>query len=519
MAQVGITIQDLQGLARVGKEEAIETLTALGFPTEELADGTLDVEVTPNRPDALSVEGIARALRAYMGGKPDRYDVGKPSVSVVVDKSVLPVRPAFCGAVVRGIRMDDSLLRSLMQLQEKLHETLGRKRRKVAIGIHDMARVRPPFRYFACGQDGVSFAPLEMGRRMTPGEILRLHEKGLAYAHLVGKLCPMITDSDGEVLSFPPIINGERTRLSEKSQTLFIDCTGTDGAAVRQAASIICAALADRGGKIEGILINGKPCGILAEKRRSIPLAKAETLLGVKIGKSKCAALLSRMGYLVSGSSLFVPGYRTDILDDVDVIEDIAIAHGFNNFEPTLPAAATIGSERPQDLCHEAMVGLGYDEAVTWLLSNGGMAGNAKLPPAPAARIENPLTADFTLFRQAIIPNLLNVLSESKNERLPIRIYEVGPVATPHLGKRLAFASMHPKASFSEIKGAVCALCETLGWEAGFEAAEYGPYAHGRCAKVLINGTGAGFFGEIAPEVLVAFGLEQPCCACEISIE
>ncbi|MCX6772468.1 MAG: phenylalanine--tRNA ligase beta subunit-related protein [Candidatus Micrarchaeota archaeon] len=239
MAQVQITHEDLNGLISVSKNEAIETLTMLGFPTEVMEDGRLNVEVTPNRPDALCVEGIARVLECYKSGKPSIYEVAKPEIEVAVDRSVESVRPAFGCAVVRRVPMNDALLKSLMQLQEKLHETLGRKRRKVAIGIHDIDKVKPPFRYFACGREEIKFVPLERTEEMTPLEILKRHEKGMAYAHLVSERCPMITDAKGDVLSFPPIINGELTKLTVDTINIFIDCTGTSHDAVKQAVNLV----------------------------------------------------------------------------------------------------------------------------------------------------------------------------------------------------------------------------------------------------------------------------------------
>ena len=519
MAQLQIELPDLQELVSVEKKEAIDTLTMLGFPTEEMEDGRLNVEVTPNRPDALCVEGIARVLRCYKTGKPAKYKIGKPKVSIAVDSSVLSIRPAFGGAVVRGVKMTDPLVRSIMQVQEKLHETLGRKRRKVAIGIHDLDKVKPPFRYFACGRKDVSFVPLDKTGKMTPEEILKSHSKGIDYAHLVGESCPMITDSKGAVLSFPPIINGELTKLTQKSTNLFIDTTGTSEEAVRQAVNILVAMLADRGGAVEEINVNGKAYPLLEEHEMKLPVAESEKLLGVKLGKAKVASLLGKLGHRVAGAKVFVPGYRADVIHAVDLVEDVAIAYGYNNFEPSIPTASTVGREEPENACHDALVGLGYDEVMSWTLSNPAIAKKAKLPQTQAIEIENPLTEDFATFRTAILPNLLTILGESKNEKLPIRIYEVGSVGTPKLEQRLSFASMHPKASFSEIKGVLLSLAESLGMKVEIKKEEFGPFIPGRCAAVYVDGKKAGFIGEIAPEVLVGFNLEQPVCAAEIKLE
>ncbi len=518
MAQLQFALQDLQELVSVEKEQAMDMLTMLGFPTELTADGLLNVEVTPNRPDCLCVEGLARTLRCYLQEKPSAYHIAPARIQVSKDASVSSVRPAFGCAVVRGIRMTDSLLRSLLQVQEKLHETLGRKRRKVAIGIHDLGKVAPPFRYFACGKEDVSFVPLDKGEKMTPLEILARHEKGMAYSHLVGEKCPMITDSSGQVLSFPPIINGELTRLSGATMEVFIECTGISEQAVKSAVNIICAALAERGGKLEEVLLEGKPYPLLQETKWALPVKESERLLGMKLSDKQVSDLLVKMGHRVEGNSVYVPGYRIDVMNEVDLIEDVAIAYGFNNFEPKLPQAATVGHADPEPPYHELLIGLGYDEAITWLLSNANLSEKALLPAGQAVGIENPLSEDCTMFRRAILPNLLAALSGSKNEKLPIRIYEIGPVASPQLEDRLAIASMHPKASFSEIKGLVFSLAKKVGKKADVVAEEFGPFLKGRCAALYLDGKKSGYLGEIAPQALSNFDLEQPVCAAEIRI-
>ena len=518
MAQVQFPFDDLKELVDIRKEHAVETLSMLGFPTEIMEDGALNVEVTPNRPDALCVEGVARVLRCYMSGKPAEYEIGKPEIDAVVDKSIVDVRPAFGGAVVRNLRMTDARLRSLMQLQEKIHETLGRKRRKVSIGIHDLDKVKPPFRFFACGREEIKFVPLDRTEEMTPLEILKRHEKGMAYAHLVGSACPMITDSKGDVLSFPPIINGELTKLTESTRNVFIDTQGTSESGVRQAVSIVASVLAEQGGKIEMVNINGKPYEILQEQKWALPVKESERLLGVKLTHAQVAEFLSKMGHRVSGNTVHVPGYRTDVINEVDLIEDVAIGYGFNNFEPSLPGFSSIGGFFPESACHEIMVGLGFDEAVTWTLSNPSLSAKANGTQAHSLEIENPITEDFTQFRTSMLPNLLSVLADSRNERLPIRIYESGPVAAPHLEGRLAFLSMHAKASFSEIKGAVSAIASALGSSVEFAPDDAGAFIPGRCASIVLDGKKAGTMGEVSPEVLSNFGLEQPVCAAELKI-
>jgi phenylalanyl-tRNA synthetase beta chain len=518
MAQLQITLTDLNELVSIGEQEAIDTLTMLGFPTEKTESGELDVEVTPNRPDALCVEGIARALRCYKTGQPVAYQIGRSGIDIRVDPSVREVRPFIGGACVRGVRLTDSALRSSMQLQEKLHETLGRKRRKSAIGLYDADVLKPPFRYFACGREDVSFVPLERAESMTPLEILRRHPKGMDYAHLVGDLCPMIEDAKGDILSFPPIINGESSRVKPETGNLFIEATGTSQEAVLHAVSIVASALAERGGRVEEITIDGAPYKILQERAWMLPVKESERLLGMPFTHEQVASLLLKMGYRVEGEHAYSAGYRADIMNEVDLIEDVAIAYGFNNFEPRLPSVATVGGQAAESPYHQLLVGLGFDEAVTWTLSNAEMEKKAGIPHGQRAEIENPLTADFTQLRASILPNLLAALADSKDEKLPIKLYEIGPVADTALRQSLCIASMHAKASFAEIKGTVLSLAESTGKSAEVREAGYGTFMKGRCAKLFIDGVEAGFFGEVAPEVLAAFGLEQPVCAAEIAL-
>ena len=264
--------------------------------------------------------------------------------------------------------------------------------------------------------------------------------------------------------------------------------------------------------------LDGKPYKLLEEKKWPLPVKESERLLGVKFSEAQVSGLLQKMGYRAEGNHAFAPGYRVDVMSEVDLVEDVAIAYGFNNFEPRLPSASTVGRANPESPFHEIMVGLGFDEAITWLLSNKELEARAGLEDGQRLEIENPLTAEFAAFRSAILPGLLSVLSESRNEKLPIRLYEIGPVARPHLEERLALVSMHPKASFAEIKGLALSMAESSGRKAEAKKGHSGPFVKGRCAELYLDGKKAGFFGEIAPEVLSGFGLEQPVCAAEIRI-
>ena len=213
------------------------------------------MEFFPDRPDLLSTEGVARALGAFTEQELGlvEYKTRKPSTNIVVSSKVLDIRPHVLGGIVRGIKLDDTAIKCLMELQEKLHVTLGRKRSKVSIGIHDLGKLVAPFNYTTCSPHEPAFVPLQKDYEMTPEEILKEHPKGIEYAHLLEEFSeyPLITDSNGEVASMPPIINGSLTTITEETTEVLIDVTGLDFNAVESCLNIVAAALVERGGEIE----------------------------------------------------------------------------------------------------------------------------------------------------------------------------------------------------------------------------------------------------------------------------
>ena len=273
MPKAEFSFSELQRL--LGKKRSIqelrEEIPMLGVDLESIDEEKLIVEIFPNRPDMLSVEGFARALRGKLGIETGLVSpkIESSGITLKVDSSVSAVRPYVTAAVVRGITINDQNLRSLMDLQEKLHITHGRRRRKVAIGVHDLSKVAPPFTYKAVKPESVSFIPLDMSTPMNLKQILSDHPKGRDYAWTLEKaeVYPIILDINGDVLSFPPIINGELTRVTEETKDLFIDVTGTDEKAINLAVNILVHAFADMGGSIYSVDVKASPEGGRPTKR------------------------------------------------------------------------------------------------------------------------------------------------------------------------------------------------------------------------------------------------------------
>jgi len=255
MPTTEFAFRELSGL--LGKkyrpQDIRDNISMLGVDIECINEEKVVMEVFPNRPDLLGVEGFARALKGILGienGLPS-YEADSSGVKLYVDPSVRKVRPCICAGIVRQVSLDGGRLVSLMNIQEKLHITHGRNRKKVAIGVHDMSKVEGPFLYTAVKPSDISFVPLDMDEKMDLAAVLERHPKGREYAWTLEGMekYPIILDKNRNVLSFPPVINGNLTRVSESTKDILIDVTGTDQKAVSQALNILVTAILDRGGK------------------------------------------------------------------------------------------------------------------------------------------------------------------------------------------------------------------------------------------------------------------------------
>jgi len=531
---------DLMG-AEVSREVLRERLPMLGAELRdaEVSSDELSFEFFPDRPDLYSVEGIARALKAFLGSEREMrsYSTDESDVALNVDLSVNEVRPHIWSGLVEGVTITDPLIKSMMDLQEKLHLTLGRNRRKVAIGIHDYRTVRQPFTYKAVRPNELSFVPLQGHRSMTPAEILTDHEKGRAYAFVLeGKeRYPIIVDRDGEVLSFPPVINGVTTAVTEDTKDIFVDCTGTDINAVMQAVNILVTALADRGATVKTVAIHreGKVLRApdLSPREWTLDPDQVNRWLGTSLSVEEMIGCLARAGHgaVRAGTQIraFVPPYRGDVLHPVDLAEDVAIGYGFEKFGQALPKRATFARE--DDLVafgrevKSVLIGLGYFEVVTLSLSNPREQAVATLPGSEgkAVALKNPVSEDHVLVRTSLLPSLMAILRKNKHRELPQRLFEVGDVVLDLKNTTLlAGMTTHAKAGFTEVKSVVQSVLAALGLEAEVEKAEHPTFLEGRCAS-LSSGEERhlGVLGEVSPEALEVFELRHPAGAFELDLE
>jgi phenylalanyl-tRNA synthetase beta chain len=327
MPVVEVDPDELRTLAGAGDKpdaELKEDLFSLGLEFEgETEDGGFELEFAPDRLDRLSVEGIARSLRYQYGHDRGIYvpETNDAEWAIEVDGSVPEERPYVTGAVVRGLDLDESRLESLIQLQEKLHATMGRGRAKGAIGVHDLAMLKgqrvgdeggetdgtgatnatKTITYRGVAPDGDRFVPLDGDSDHTPAEVLETHPTGDEYADLVEGLdrYPAIYDDIG-LFSFPPVINGTRTEVDEGSRDLLVEMTGTDQWTIDRMLAIVCYALDARGGRIEDVEVRYGDRELLrpdlSTETKRVAHNRIERTLGIDIPGTDVVDLLERAG-------------------------------------------------------------------------------------------------------------------------------------------------------------------------------------------------------------------------------
>jgi phenylalanyl-tRNA synthetase beta chain len=538
----------------ISKDQLIDMLPMIGSDIEYYDDEMVKVEFFPNRPDYFSVEGIVRTVKGILGieeGLP-HYNLSKSEVTLTVDPELNDIRPYTSCCVVQGIFLDENKLKGLMDFQEDLHWVLGRDRKKVAIGIHNLDAVKPPFTYRAASPEEYSFVPLETTDKMSLKEILEDHKKGKKYAQLLDKFdkFPLITDSEDNVLSMPPIINGELTKLTEDTVNVLIDVTGTDERAVNFALNIIATSFAEAGGSIKTMDIIYQDRTVetpdLTPKKMYVNINNARSILGIDLSADDVVGMLHRVRLGAEAEdeeniAVFIPAYRIDILHEVDIIENIAIGYCFRKIEAELPEVATVAypdiSKIFENRVREIMIGMGFYEVMSLMLTSESQHYvNMRLDEDEHVKVAQPISQDRTMIRTSLMNGLMEFLEDNKHEELPQKIFEVGDVVYIDsdtetgtvIRKKIACAVTHSSANFTEIKSITDSFVSNIGLKMKLEPFEHPSFIKGRCAAFngvyedvdgnvdVTKGSVNGFFGELDPEVITSFGLEYPVVAFEI---
>jgi phenylalanyl-tRNA synthetase beta chain len=519
----------------IGKlDEKMQNKVAMfGTPIENLNDKEIEVEVFANRPDLLSYHGFKRAFLSFLGKQTGlrEYKINKPEKDyhITVEPSVNEVRPYVACAIVKGLKFDDEKIKEIIDMQEKLHLTMGRKRKKLAIGIYPLEKIKLPITFKAIEPDKIKFIPLESDREMSGLQILQKHPKGREYAHLLtGKSkFPIFVDAENNILSMPPIINSHSTgKVTSETTDLFIECSGFDFEALNKCLNIVVTNLAEMGGKIFEMEIHYKTKKItpnLSAEKMKISLENANSLLGMSFTEKDIKKLLENMGYNYNKGVVEIPPWRLDVLHEVDLIEDIAIAYGYENFIPQIPNIATEGKEDKRELIKkkiaEILSGLNILEVSNYhLTSKTEQFKNMMLPEENFIEVKESKT-EYTVLRKDLTHYLLKILSENVDVEYPQRIFEVGKVFTPKETENLALA-ISP-ANFTEARQIIEYLSRMMNIKLEISEPEKVPnyFIDGRTIAIKLENKSIGFLGEIHPKILKNWKIKMPVSLFEINLE
>lgn len=510
------------------------------------------------RPDIFDPGGMARYMRGFLGVRTGliEYAVDPPKLSVQVDPRTAgdeSYRPCISCAVLRNVKFDDERIKLLMNLQEDLHWALGRDRKLASIGVYDLDKLRTDrtFQYRAVGPDELRFVPLgfpltDPAASLTPREILKTHKTGKAYAHLLAKMqaYPLLTDGHGTVLSMPPIINSEATRVTMKTNQCFVDVTGLAQRTIDRALNILLSGLKEVMPelRIEAVNVEYASGKIVTPNFTPIEMTLATKTAADTIGANVSAAalmtLLERMGHGVSGSErddalrIRVPAWRNDIMHPVDLIEDAAVAYGYDKLAPELVPTFTVGIPRAIEersaVVRRIFTGLGFHQVMTLTLTNEASAFDKwGVPHDPrAVKIENPISSEQTLCRVSLLPGIIETLTINKQYDLPQHLFEVGDCsfvsAESETGARearfVAAAMIGPHVGYADIRAVADAFAREMTVRIDIRAADVPGFIAGRVAAIHAHGRWIGTMGELHPRCLEACGLRHAVAVLEVNL-
>jgi len=529
-------LQKLVG--KVSKKQISESLPFLGLDVESEDEKTVRVEYSPNRPDYSTDFGIALGLQGLLGIKTGaiKLKIKKSNqYKINATPSVSKIRPYVTGIMAKNGKINGDVLEQLIQMQEDLHMGIGRKRKKSSIGIHDLNKISFPLLYTTTTRNH-NFVPLNSEKELSVSEIIRDTQTGKDYGNLLGQSTqvPIIVDSNKKTVSFPPIINAAITTVTTKTKHLFVEVTGINKDDAEDMLSVVATILQSAGFALERIQISGAKNSSpkLQEKKMVVNSSLINQTLGLNLTTSKIISSLkkSRLDAVSRGKNIVctIPAYRFDIFGPMDLVEEVALGYGIQNFEPTVSPSQTIGQTNPVSLqlksLDQVMIGLGFLEALNSSLSSKRVLYDmTNRDSKKIISVLDSKSQEHTILRDFIFPGLIENLSRNIHASYPQKIFETGSIFNldnPVSEKtNLAVVSAHKDANFTEIKSVLeTALKIGFGIQIETKTAINPSFKNGHCANVIFNKNIIGIIGEIDSQIIDDYKIRVPVVGFEISL-
>ena len=541
MAKIKFSRDEFEKKVKITKEIE-EKISMFGTPFEGMNGDEVEIEVFPNRPDMLSLYGYLRAFEAFLGKKGKtgmtEYKISKSNYKMTVDKNIPGEWPFALACVVKGLKLDDAKIKDIIQLQEKLTGTMLRDRRKGGLGVYPLNKLKFPIKFEGRKSEEIIFRPLEMNDYITAGKILSLHPTGRRYADICEgwERFPVFVDANDVIMSMPPIINSHDVgRVGLATKDLFIEATGTDKDILQKALNILATSLAEMGGTIysvECIQKDGSKSMQPNLENANMKLGKdsVEEVLGIKLSEKEISEYLGRMGldYDSKTRNVAVPAWRCDIIHEYDLVEDIAIAHGYDKFDAAIPTddSSTGNESRKSKFSRkiaEILSGIGALEVSTYYLHRKSDVENV-LGRSPFEVKES--KTDYKFLRGNLSTNILRIMSENVDSEYPQAIFEVGDVfvkdkkkSDTGVGEKRKIGFAVSPGNFTEVKQVLDYLMRMLGISYNLEAHKRKILINGRTARILVRGKPCGFIGEVHPGILKNLRMKTSVGLFEINVK
>ncbi|XP_069692267.1 phenylalanine--tRNA ligase beta subunit [Periplaneta americana] len=525
------------------------------------------IEIPANRYDLLCLEGLIMGLLVFQGKMSSPYfkavaPVKGPMHKLIMTPSTQLIRPHAVAAVLRDVVFTQDSYKSFIDLQDKLHQNICRKRSLVAIGTHDLDTIKGPFTYDAKAPGDIKFEPLNQEKEYTAVELMDLystHAQLKQYLHIIkdSPVYPIIYDANGVVLSMPPIINGNHSRITLNTKNVFIECTATDLTKAKIVLDTLVCMFSQYSANKYTVeyceVVRPDGTGVkypeLAYRDEVVNVQKINKYIGISESADKIAKLLTKMCLKTDVMDsketvkVQVPPTRHDVIHACDIYEDVAVAYGYNNIKKTIPKTSTIGAQFPlnklSDQLREQIAQAGFTEALTFsLCSRDDIATKLgkDIKDIPAVHISNPKTLEFQVARTTLVPGLLKTLAANKKMPLPLKLFEVSDVVLvdkdAEVGarneRRVCAVNCNRNPGFEIIHGLLDRLMQLLEIPRSLNknstgyylrAADDPAYFPQRCAEVVANGQVIGMLGVLHPDVITKFELTHPVACLEMNIE
>ncbi|KAI9219054.1 phenylalanyl-tRNA synthetase beta chain [Blastocladiella britannica] len=542
---------------------AIEQIGEAAARAQGLSDKPLyKIDIPANRYDLLCPEGIARALRIFLGlAKPPTFVVAKPKRTalhrITIGEETQQIRPHIVGAVLRNITFTPDMYDSFIAMQDKLHHTICRRRTLVAIGTHDLDTVQGPFTYEALAPSKIKFAALNQTQPMSAPDMFahfRANDKHIAkFLPIIehSPVYPVVLDANRVVCSLPPIINGDHSKITLNTKNVLVECTATDLTKAKIVLNTIIATYSqycEHPFSVEPVEVV-YPDGTMhvypdvSSRPMSAEIDYITSAIGVDLSAHEVVEYLERMGLPSTLArnrrtvNVAVPITRSDVLHACDIMEDVAIAYGYNKITKTVPTVNTVGKPLPinklSDLIRRELALSGYSEVLPLTLCSTD-ENYAYLrredPGSEAVVLANPKTVEYQVVRTTLLPGILKTLRENKSRPLPLNVFEVSDVVLRDESqerrarneRRVCVAYANKSSGFEIIHGVLGRLMKMLNVplsEYSIRESFSETFFPGRQADVVYQGQVIGQFGILHPEVVTAFEVNLPVTVLEMNLE